>query len=50
MSIMLVIASLLLTLLRVVLIALIWLPFKVLQKTDMMYQDEMERTSWLLSL
>ena len=50
MSIMLVIASLLLTLLRVVLIALIWLPFKVLQKTDMMYQDVMERTSWLLSL
>ncbi len=50
MSIMLVIASLLLTLLRAVLMVLIWPMWKVLQKTDLLYQEVMERTSWLLML
>ena len=47
---MLVIASLLLTLLRLVLIALIWPLWKVLEKTNPLYQESMETTCGLLSL
>ena len=50
MSITLVIASLLLTLLRVVLMVLIWPMFKVLEKTNNLYQEAMETTCGLLSL
>ena len=50
MSIMLVIASLLLTLLRVVLIALVWPLWKALEKTDRPYREVMEETCGLLSL
>ena len=50
MSIMLVIASLLLTLLRIALIMLIWPLFKVLEKTNNLYQEAMETTYGLLSL
>ena len=49
-SIMLVIASLLLTLLRVVLIALVWPLWKALEKTDQPYREVMEETCGLLSL
>ena len=49
MNTMLVIASLLLTLLRIVLIALIWPLWKVLEKTNLLYQLAMETTCGLLS-
>ena len=49
MSTMLVVASLLLTLLRIVLIALIWPLWKVLEKTNLLYQLAMETTCGLLS-
>ncbi len=49
-SIMLVTASLLLTVLRVVLIALVWPLLKVLQKTNSLYQQAMEETCGMLSL
>ena len=42
--------SLLLTLLRIVVIALIWPLWKVLEKTDRLYQEAMETTHGLLSL
>ncbi len=42
--------SLLLTLLRIVLMAIIWPLFKVLEKTNNLYQESMERTCGLLSL
>ena len=42
--------SLLLTLLRIVLVILIWPLFKVLEKTNDLYQDVMERTSRTRSL
>ena len=42
--------SLLLTLLRIVLLILIWPLFKVLEKTNNLFQEAMERTNWLLSL
>ena len=42
--------SLLLTLVRIVLLAIIWPLFKVLEKTDNLYQEAMERTCGLLSL
>ena len=47
---MLVIASLLLTLLRLLLIMLIWPLFKVLEKTNRAYQEAMEETCGMLSL
>ena len=49
MNTMLVVASLLLTLLRIVLIALIWPLWKVLEKTNLLYQLAMETTCGLLS-
>ena len=48
-SIMLVNLSLLLTLLRATMITLVYLPYKVLEKTNNLYQEVMERTCGLLS-
>ena len=42
--------SLLLTLLRIVLIVIIWPLWKVLEKTNRLYQEAMETTHGLLSL
>ena len=42
--------SLLLTLLRIALLLVVWPLFKVLEKTNLLYQESMERTCGLLSL
>ena len=47
---MLVTASLLLTLIRLVLIMVILPPFKLLEKTNSLYQESMEETCEMLSL
>ena len=49
-SIMLVIASLLLTLLRVILVIVVYPPYKLLEKTNSVYQEAMEETCGMLSL
>ena len=49
-AIMLVTASLLLTLIRLVLIMVLIPPFKLLEKTNSLYQEAMEETSGMLSL
>ena len=49
-SIMLVIASLLLTLLRVMLVIVAYPPYKLLEKTNRAYQEAMEETCGMLSL
>ena len=49
-AIMLVSLSLLLTLLRVVLLVIIYPPYKVLEKTNRVYQEAMEETCGMLSL
>ena len=49
-SIMLVIASLLLTLLRVMLVIVAYPPYKLLEKTNSVYQEAMEETCGMLSL
>ena len=49
-AIMLVTASVLLTLIRLVLIMVILPPFKLLEKTNSLYQEAMEETSGMLSL
>ena len=48
-SIMLVSLSLLLTLLRATMVTLVYLPYKVLEKTNNQYQEVMERTCGILS-
>ena len=47
---MLVIASLLLTLLRVMLVIVAYPPYKVLEKTNQLYLEAMEETCGMLSL
>ena len=49
-AIMLVTASLLLTLLRLSLVLLAWPPYKLLEKTNRLYQETMEETCMMLSL
>ena len=49
-AIMLVSLSVLLTLIRLVLIMVILPPFKLLEKTNSLYQESMEETSGMLSL
>ena len=49
-AIMLVSLSQLLTLIRLVLIILVIPPFKLLEKTNQLYQEAMERTHEMLSL
>ena len=47
---MLVIASLLFILLRVLLVAVAWPPYKLLERTNRLYQETMEETCEMLSL
>ena len=49
-AIMLVTVSQLLTLIRLVLIIMVIPPFKLLEKTNQLYQEAMERTHEMLSL